>query len=189
MINFAEARVIGQLAGPGALFDTGSPDSNPNVKGNLLVLKVPLMVNSRRRKKGSSGERTKGQSFTINIWGKNRISNFLKHCPTGTQIHVRGSLNHEGKKNADGTYTQYASINAIDLDYGMRSQKGLKLTHNEFRIWDPAREEMVTRKVELAPLPDNTRAGAVSAQTAPSSVGDLAAEVGSTGSSVDLSFL
>ena len=183
MINIAEARIIGQVAGPGTLFDTGSPDSNPNVEGNLLVLKVPIMVNPRRRKKGTSTERPKGQSYTINVWGKNRIANFLKHCPKGTQVHVRGTLNHEGKKNADGTWTQYASVNALDLDFGMRSQKGLALTHNTFRIYDSNAEKLVDRQVELAKLPDNTRATSPSSQQAPSSVDALEAAVGSAGGS------
>lgn len=160
MINVAEAEVIGQVAGPGILFPV--PGSKDRAGNQMVVLKVPVMVNPRRRKKAADGSNlaNQGKAYTIAIWGAARVSNYLKHCPPGTQIRVRGTLNHDGRKDPEtGKWTQYASINAIDLDFGMRSQKGMALAENTYYIFD-GKGERIKKTVALVPIPANARASA-----------------------------
>lgn len=174
MINFAEARIQGQVAGPGTLFTVpGVKDRNGK---DMVVLKVPVMVNPRRRKKGASASERKGKAYTVAIWSRGRVLNFLQHCPPGTQIHVRGTLNHDGRKDEEtGEWTQYASINALDLDFGMRSQKGLAATQNTYFIY--GKEGRVEKKVDLVPIPANARAALPESHqvAAPASVDDIEA--------------
>lgn len=162
MINVAEGEIIGQVAGPGILFAV--PGSKDRSGQQMVVLKVPVMVNPRRRKKAQGQDnsgRSDGRAYTVAIWGANRVSNYLKHCPPGTQIRARGTLNHDGRKDeATGRWIQYASVNAIDLDFGMRSQKGMKMKENKYFIYD-GKGGRIEKSVALVPIPENARASAL----------------------------
>lgn len=119
-MNINTAMIVGRLAGDPILKSYQKKDGS---EGHRCFFRVAVTRLSDRGEKDATKRRT--NFIPIVTWGDaaKRHAQFLAK---GTEVTVIGEVIAESQKNADGTYTDFFSVQANDIQYGQRSLKNAK---------------------------------------------------------------
>ena len=119
-MNINTSTIVGRLANDPILKSYEKADGTP---GHRCFFRVAVTRLSDRGEKDQTKRRT--NYIPVVTWGDaaKRHAQFLAK---GTEVTVIGEIIAESKKNEDGTYTDFFSVQANDIQYGQRSMKNAK---------------------------------------------------------------
>lgn len=119
-MNSNTAIIVGRLAGDPILKSYAKKDGG---EGHRCFFRVAVTRLSDRGEKDSAKRRT--NFIPVVTWGEaaKRHAQFLAK---GTEVTVIGEIIAESTKQEDGTYTDFFSVQANDVQYGQRSMKNAK---------------------------------------------------------------
>lgn len=111
--------LVGRLAGDPILKSYSKKDGS---EGHRCFFRLAI---TRLSDRGSKAEDRRTNFIPVVAWGDaaKRHAQFLAK---GTEVTVVGEIIAESKKNEDGTYTDFFSVQANDIQYGQRSLKNAK---------------------------------------------------------------
>lgn len=111
--------LVGRLAGDPILKSYAKKDG---AEGHRCFFRLAI---TRLADRGSKTDDRRTNYIPVVAWGDaaKRHAQFLAK---GTEVTVVGEIIAESKKNEDGTYTDFFSVQANDIQYGQRSLKNAK---------------------------------------------------------------
>lgn len=149
-MDFNQAIIVGRLAGDPILKSYTKKDGT---EGHRCFMSIAVVRRSDRGVKDRAERRT--NFIPVVAWGE-AAKRHATYLAKGTQVTISGEVIAESRKNADGSFTNFFSILANDVQYGARSRKGAAPMADAAAALQERTDELVGRTgdaADVAPAP------------------------------------